>query len=1530
MPAGALTFEGGTLETTASFSSSRAVILESEGGTFDTEGSTLTLTGVVSGSGALTKTGDGTLVLGGTNTYSGGTALDAGTVRVSADANLGNASGALTFDGGTLETTASFSSSRAVTLEDGGGTIDTQGNSLALAGDLSGTGTLTKTGAGTLVLTGINSYTGGTTVSEGTLQGDSDSLQGNILDNASVVFDQTANGTYSGNLSGTGTLTKTGTGTLVLTGTNSYTGGTTVSVGTLQGDSGSLQGNILDNASVVFDQASTGTYSGVLSGTGSLTKTGAGTLVLTGANTYTGGTTVSGGTLQGNSASLRGNILDNASVVFDQAADGTYSGVLSGTGSLTKTGTGTLVLTGNNTYTGGTTVSDGTLQGDSGSLQGNILDNALVVFDQTTDGTYGGVLSGTGALTKTGDGTLVLTGANTYTGGTTVSDGTLQGNSASLQGNIQDNASVVFDQTADGTYGGVLSGTGTLTKTGTGTLVLTGANSYTGGTTVSVGTLQGDSGSLQGNIIDNASVVFDQASTGTYSGVLSGTGSLTKTGTGTLVLTGANTYTGGTTVSDGTLQGNSGSLQGNILDNASVVFDQASTGTYSGVLSGTGTLTKTGAGTLVLTGANTYTGGTTVSNGTLQGDSGSLQGNILDNASVVFDQMTDGTYGGVLSGTGTLTKTGTGTLVLTGNNTYTGGTTVSDGTLQGDSGSLQGNILDNASVVFDQTADGTYSGNLSGTGTLTKTGTGTLVLTGANSYTGGTTVSVGTLQGDSGSLQGNIIDNASVVFDQASTGTYSGVLSGTGSLTKTGTGTLVLTGANTYTGGTTVSDGTLQGDSGSLQGNILDNALVVFDQTTNGTYGGVLSGTGTLTKTGTGTLVLTGANTYTGGTTVSDGALQGDSGSLQGNILDNALVIFDQASTGTYGGVLSGTGTLTKTGTGTLVLTGNNTYTGGTTVSDGTLQGDSGSLQGNILDNASVVFDQATNGTYSGVLSGSGNLTKTGTGTLVLAGANTYAGGTTIDAGTLSVNGSLASGVTVETSGTLAGTGTITGTVTNRGVLAPGNSIGTLTIAGDYVQAVGSTYLVQADAAGRSDELLVTGTATLDGGTVAVLAETGTYRRNTTYTILEATGGVTGTFSEVTSNLAFLTANLSYDDSSVELTLTRNNLDFAGTAQTRNQRAVASALDQIPVSVTGDMGTVLDSLLGLSAAGSRRAYDKIGGLVHAALGETAGAVLEPCFGTVQGRMGAFMAGGNAQAFQSSATAGGSGEARGTLPLGDDHGSGLWVQGYSRWDRRRAGDPASRYDSWTRGFLVGLDRALGDHLLVGAALGSSENRTTMKDLSEWGRVGSTEGLVYAAVPAGPWYWTGTAAYARQSYDVHRSLAFGDISRTARARYGGHSLGGATEVGRRCQAGSWTLTPTVGFQATHLVRAGFSETGAGALNLRADASRSTSFKSSLGVQAQRGFGLGSGRLVVDGKLGWQHEFRPGGGCLSATLAGSSLAAFTVQGDDLSPDSAAAGFGLTYEALGHARYFVRYDALLAKGRTEQEASLGLRYAW
>ncbi|MDB2614200.1 autotransporter-associated beta strand repeat-containing protein, partial [Chlamydiales bacterium] len=475
-------------------------------------------------------------------------------------------------------------------------------------------------------------------------------------------------------------------------GTGSYTintGGSLTFAGTSQTilfSLGASGANIIDvplsgGSTIQVDQQTTLgdlTISGIISGPSILDKIGTGTLILEGANTYTGGTTVNVGTLKIGA-----------------------SGDINSSSSVTVGGSATLEI-----VSGSKTINN--LSGSSSSFIE--LNASTLSVNQTTAGTYLGVISGTGSLTKTGAQKLTLSGTNTYGGGTTVTAGTLEGTTSSLQGDIFNNAEVIFDQTIFGSYTGVMSGSGALTKAGVGTLLLSGANSYIGGTTVEEGILEGTTTSLQGEITNNAVVVFDQAVAGTYSGIMSGTGSLVKEGVGVVTLSGMNSYTNGTTVTAGTLKGTTSSLQGNILNNAAVIFDQGFDGTYAGVMSGTGSLVKEGVGVLTLSGTNTYGGGTTVTAGTLEGTTSSLQGNILNNAAVIFDQGSDGTYAGVISGTGTLTKEGVGIVTFTGANSFVGGTTINAGTilLSGTSSTLSsssGSLTLSASGTF-QVASG--------------------------------------------------------------------------------------------------------------------------------------------------------------------------------------------------------------------------------------------------------------------------------------------------------------------------------------------------------------------------------------------------------------------------------------------------------------------------------------------------------------------------------------------------------------------------------------------------------------------------------------------------------------------------------------------------------------------------------------------------------------------------------------------------------------------------------------------------------
>ena len=407
-------------------------------------------------------------------------------------------------------------------------------------------------------------------------------------------------------------------------------------------------------------------FDGVISGSGSITKTGAGTLILSGTNTYSGGTTISAGTLKGNIASGTDlSIADSAIYDGDNKArsvgglngagkilntngltvqSGDFAGIIDNSNtSLLKNGAGTLTLTGNNAYTGSTTISEGTLKGSIASgTDLSIADSAIYDGDNkarsvgglngdgkilNTDGltvqngTFGGVIDNSNtSLTKTGAGTLTLTRNNAYTGGTTISEGTLKGNIASgTDLSIVDNATYDGDNKArsvgglngggnilntdgltvqSGTFGGVIGNSNTsLIKTGAGTLTLTGTNAYTGGTTISEGTLKGNIASgTDLSIADSAT--YDGANKARSVGGLNGGGKILNTN--------------GLTVQSGDFAG--------IIDNSNT------------------SLLKTGAGTLTLSGTNTYTGMTTVRSGTLALGSDLTSNQLTLYGGTVFDR----------------------------------------------------------------------------------------------------------------------------------------------------------------------------------------------------------------------------------------------------------------------------------------------------------------------------------------------------------------------------------------------------------------------------------------------------------------------------------------------------------------------------------------------------------------------------------------------------------------------------------------------------------------------------------------------------------------------------------------------------------------------------------------------------------------------------------------------------------------------------------------------------------------------------
>ena len=430
-----------------------------------------------------------------------------GTLAISSDASLGDAAGTLTLNGGTLRSTADTIASRAIVLVEGG-TLETDaGTTYTSNGTMSGLGGLTKTGEGTAIFTADNTYTGGTALIAGTLELGNGSttgyIVGDVVNNARLAFNRSDTVLFEGAISGTGSVEQRGTGTTRLAATNNYTGGTTISAGTLQlgngGTAGAITGDVVNSATLAFNRSDATVFDGVVSGSGNVAQSGTGTTTLTGASTYTGGTTISAGTLQlgngGTTGAITGDVTNNATLAFNRSDATVFDGVISGTGNVEQRGAGTTTLAAANTYTGGTTITAGTLQlgngGTTGAITGDVANNATLAFNRSDATVFDGVISGTGGVQQRGSGTTTFSGANTYSGGTSVLNGTLAGSAASLgSGAIVNDAALVVNQASDGALNNVLSGTGRITKTGAGALTL-GSNStaFAGSTQVTAGTL---------------------------------------------------------------------------------------------------------------------------------------------------------------------------------------------------------------------------------------------------------------------------------------------------------------------------------------------------------------------------------------------------------------------------------------------------------------------------------------------------------------------------------------------------------------------------------------------------------------------------------------------------------------------------------------------------------------------------------------------------------------------------------------------------------------------------------------------------------------------------------------------------------------------------------------------------------------------------------------------------------------------------------------------------------------------------------
>ncbi|ELI7111643.1 autotransporter outer membrane beta-barrel domain-containing protein [Salmonella enterica] len=834
----------------------------------------------------------------------------------------------------------------------------------------------------------------------------------------------------------------------------------------------------------------------------SLTKTGAGTLILNAENTYTGGTTISGGTLVASNVDAlgSGDVTDNATLELNTGGD--FDNAIGGTGSVVKSGDKTLTLSGANSYTGGTTISGGTLVASNVEAlgSGDVTDNATLELN--TGGDFANNIGGTGSVVKSGDKTLTLSGTNSYTGGTTISGGTLVVNNVEALGTGDVTNNATLELNTGGDFDNAISGSGQVVKSGDKTLTLSGANSYSGATTISGGTLIATHVNALGTgAIDNrASLLLDASGQFTVTDLTTESGGNTEIGAGSTLQ--ATTLT---QKSDSTLTINldsntadpvihaasqvslAGTLDitgvGDVLDSDPASTDDldtftliASDKTIAGdfekltvagmdadladFITVDGRIDDTGKQYELTTALTWYADrddAVTDAHGTfnLTNADGSFAVNtVLENVDATLDPASATGWDGT-----SLIKQGAGTLILNAENTYTGGTTISGGTLVATNVEAlgSGDVTDDA--VLELNTGGDFDNAISGSGQVVKSGDDVLTLSGANSYSGGTLISDGTLVASNVEAlgTGDVTDNATLELNTG--GTFDNAISGSGQVVKSGDDALTLSGSNTYTGGTTISGGTLvANDVNALgTGDVTDDATLELN--TGGDFDNAISGSGQVVKSGDKTLTLSGANSYSGGTLISDGTLVASNvESLgTGDVTNNATLELNTG--GDFTNNISGSGQVVKSGDDALALSGANSYTGGTLISSGTLVATNVDAlgSGDVTDNATLELN--TGGTFDNAISGSGQVVKSGDKTLTLSGSNTYTGGTLISDGTLVASN-------VEALGT--------GDVTDNATLE-------LNTGGDFINNIGGTGRVEKSG---DDTLTLSGSNTYTGGTL--------------------------------------------------------------------------------------------------------------------------------------------------------------------------------------------------------------------------------------------------------------------------------------------------------------------------------------------------------------------------------------------------------------------------------------------------------------
>jgi len=588
-------------------------------------------------------------------------------------------------------------------------------------------------------------------------------------------------------------------------------------------------------------------------------------------------------------------------------------------------------------------------------------------------------------------------------------------------------------------------------------------------------------------------------------------------------------------------------------------------------------------------------------------------------------------------------------------------------------------------------------------------------------------------------------------------------------------------------------------------------------------------------------------------------------------------------------------------------------------------------------------------GTVNAVLAGTGNFVASA-GNTVLAATNTYTGATTVNGGTLTVNGSIASSssVTVNAGGTLGGNGTFGNVTINGGALAPGNSIGTLTINGNLVLTSASTYMVEVDPNG-ADRTNVTGTATLGGATVRATFASGSYvtRR---YTIVNAQGGVSGTFSSlVNTNLpANFTSQLNYDANNayldIALTFTPTPTPAPGAPAfaplTINQRNVASGLIN-SFNAAGGIPLVFGTLTrdGLTAVSGEHATG-VQQTTFDAMDKFVNVLTDPFMGTRAGGGPATTAAGYADdeslAYAAKrARTGAERDAYAAFKAPPKAATferrwSVWGAGYGG-TQQTDGDGAvgsQKFTNHVYGGAAGFDYRLTPETMLGFALGGAGTSFGLANGLGGGRSEMFQAGVYGRHASGPAYVTGALAFGWQDTTTDRTV-FGN---RYRGNLDANALTGRLEGGWRFAYGMSGLTPYAAGQFTSFWQPGYAEQVSAGVNTFALAYSDrtvTASRSELGLRGDTSFVTADAVVTLRGRAAWAHNFNTTRN-IDAIFQTLPVSGFTVFGASSAHDSALVSAGAEAKWLNGISVAATFEAEFSNV-TDSYAGKGVvRYQW